>query len=69
MDAYDIFWKIKSLWMQNCDKISGNLSRPEQMKVVIKNGEKYEKVIDVVYNNKINAVEIITEDDNDQEKT
>ena len=55
--------------MQNCDKISGNLSRPEQMKVVIKNGEKHEKVIDVVYNNKLNAVEIITEDDNDQEKT
>ena len=63
MDAYEIFWKIKSLWMHNCSKVSGNQSRPEHMKVIVKNGEKYEKVINVVYNDNLNAVEIVTEDD------
>lgn len=65
MDAYDIFWKIKSLWMQNCNKISGNNSKPEYMKVIVKNKNKYEKVVDVTYNDKLKAVEIITEDEDD----
>lgn len=69
MDAYDLFWKIKSLWMQNCDKVSGNSSRPEHMKVLIRNNDKFEKVIDVIYNEDHKAVEIITEDENDKEKT
>ena len=49
--------------MHNCSKVSGNQSRPEHMKVIVKNGEKYEKVINVVYNDNLNAVEIVTEDD------
>ena len=65
MDAYEIFWKIKTLWMQNCSKVSGNNTRPESMKVVIKNGEKYDKVVDVIYNEKIKSVEIIIEEEND----
>jgi hypothetical protein len=68
MDAYEIFWKIKSLWMQNCEKVSGNNTRPQYMKIVVQNNGKYEKVVDVIFNEKLKSVEIITEDENDKEK-
>jgi len=68
MDAYEIFWKIKSLWMQNCEKLSGNNTRPQYMKIVVQNNGKYEKVVDVIFNEKFKSIEIITEDENDKEK-
>ena len=68
MDAYEIFWKIKTLWMQNCNKVSGNNTRPEHMKIVVQNNGKYENVVDVIYNEKLKSVEIITRDQNDEEK-
>ena len=64
MDAYEIFWKIKTLWMQNCTKISGNSSIPGQMSVVVNN----KKIIDVVYNEELKLIEIITEENNDQKE-
>jgi hypothetical protein len=64
MDAYEVFWKMKVLWMQNCTKISGNNSTPANMNVIV--GDK--KIIDVIYNEKLKAIEVITEDNNDQEK-
>ena len=64
MDAYEAFWKIKTIWMQNCTKVSGVGSVPGNMSINVDG----KKVIDIVYDEKTKTVEIITEDNNDQEK-
>lgn len=62
MDAYDLFWAIKSLWMDNTDKNSGSGPKTKNhMAVVILTPEGYREVIGARWNAEIKAIELITD--------
>jgi hypothetical protein len=59
MDAYDISGKMKSIWMDHCDKNSGSISRIGEMAVVVDTPEGYREVVGLRYNKEIKAIELI----------
>jgi hypothetical protein len=64
MDAYELFWKIKTIWMDNTDKNSGvgpkNTIHMATM-VMTKNG--YREVVAAKWNKEIKAIELILDED------
>lgn len=64
MDAYDLFWKIKQLWMDNTDKNSGSGPKTKKyMAVMIMSKDGYREVVGVKWNKEINAIELIIDEE------
>ena len=62
MDAYDLYWKLKSLWMENCSRISGVTTKTAHMAIMISTENGYREVLGAKYNKEIHAIELILEE-------
>jgi len=67
MDAYDLYWKLKTIWMENCGRISGVTTKTAHMAIMIPTENGYREVLGAKFNKDINAIELIVEDTNEKE--
>lgn len=64
MDAYELFWRIKTIWMDNTDKQSGiGPKSTPHMATMIMTPDGYREVIGVKWNSEIKAIELITDEE------
>ena len=62
MDAYDLYWKLKTLWMENCSRVSGVTTKTAHMAIMIPTENGYREVLGAKYNKEIHAIELILEE-------
>lgn len=59
MDSYDLSELIKKLWVDNCDKSSGNLTKPKnQIKICVWTDEGYREITNAKYNPRLKMIEL-----------
>lgn len=59
MDAYDIYHRIKHLWAEYVNKSSGTIDKNRDIiKICVWTPEGYREVVNVVYNDKLNFIEL-----------
>lgn len=59
MDAYDIYHRIKQLWSLHTNKSSGMINKSyENMRICVWTSEGYREVVNAVYNDKLNLIEL-----------
>jgi hypothetical protein len=64
MDSYELFWRIKTIWMDNTDKQSGlGPKNTQHMATMIMTKDGYREVIGAKWNSEIRAIELITDEE------
>ena len=70
MDSYDLFWKIKNIWMENVNNGSGaGPKHKTHIATMVMTENGYREILGVKWNKEINAIELIIDEEyNDKEK-
>lgn len=64
IDAYNIYHMIKRLWSEHLNKNSGSIQKnTESIKVCVWTEEGYREVTNVIYNDKLQFIELILDEE------
>lgn len=64
MDTYDLIDKLKSVWVDNVDKNSGDIRKSgQQLKLCVWTEEGYKEVLGFKYNSSLKIIEVVLDEE------